>query len=174
MESLVWTPDFKNFATSSPSRKLCYRRRTARCAVSHNLVNCFTAARKSRTTNRELIEVMELEGYSRPMCNKLCASSNDASIVVGVIHKLDRRQFCRPHERLDEAKFLKSGVRQSIRGKYPYFQRYPNVLITQCRICRRELPRQKQLDSFSRFDRTPTCDGHRRTRCQDIYRNGTT
>ena len=44
------------------------------------------------TTNSEQIEVMELEGYSRPTCNKLCSSGHDASIVVGVIYKLDRRR----------------------------------------------------------------------------------
>jgi len=32
----------------------------------------------SCTTNPEQIEVMELEGYSRQMCNKLCACSHDA------------------------------------------------------------------------------------------------
>ena len=36
--------------------------------------------------------------------------------------------------------------------KYPNFRRYPNFLVTQ----RMKLPCQNQLDSFSRFDRTPT------------------
>jgi len=42
------------------------------------------------TTSPEQIEVMELEGYSRPTYNKLCAFSHDA--LVGVIHKLGRRR----------------------------------------------------------------------------------
>ena len=44
----------------------------------------------SCTTNREQIKVMGSEGYSRPTCNKLCASSDYTSIVAGVIHMLDR------------------------------------------------------------------------------------
>jgi len=36
--------------------------------------------------------VIELEGYSRPTCNKQCESGHDASTVIGVIHKLDRRR----------------------------------------------------------------------------------
>ena len=41
---------------------------------------------KSRTA-------MELRGfYSRPTCIELCASSNDASTITAVLHKLDRRR----------------------------------------------------------------------------------
>jgi len=50
-------------------KKLCYLRRTAR---------------------RD--GVIELEGYSRPTCNKQCESGHRASTVIGVIHKLDRRR----------------------------------------------------------------------------------
>ena len=49
-------------------------------------------------------------------------------------------------------------LEQSSRGKYLDFWRYPNFLITLCRIGRRKLSRENQLDSFNRFDRTPTCD----------------
>jgi len=38
--------------------------------------------------------IIELEHYSRPMCNELCASCYDASLsrrVVAVVNKLDRR-----------------------------------------------------------------------------------
>jgi len=45
--------------------------RATRC-VSRNLVNSCTTVGASCTTNREEIEVMELEGYSRPTCNNLC------------------------------------------------------------------------------------------------------
>jgi len=45
-----------------------------------------------RPTNRQ-DEVTELvDGYSRPTCNKLCASGHDALVVMGVIRKLDRRR----------------------------------------------------------------------------------
>jgi len=52
---------------------------------------------------------MALESYSRPTCDKLCASSNYASVVVGAIqaYKLDRR---RVYHRLAVAKFSKSRV----------------------------------------------------------------
>ena len=51
---------------------------------------------------------MELEGYSRPTCDKLCASSNYVSIVVGVIHKVDRRRvlLTAPSISRDEIFFL--------------------------------------------------------------------
>ena len=45
------------------------------------------------TTNREQIEVMELEGYSQPTYNKLMHSATTRSTVVGVIHKLTVDEF---------------------------------------------------------------------------------
>jgi len=63
---------------------------TTRC-VSQNLVNCGTTVGTTCTTNPQQIEVMELESYSRPTCNKLRASSHDTLPIIGVIHKLDRR-----------------------------------------------------------------------------------
>jgi len=39
------------------------------------------------------IEVMELEGYSRPTYNKLVHSATTRSTVVGVIHKLTVDEF---------------------------------------------------------------------------------
>jgi len=57
--------------------------RATRC-ISRNLVNRCTTVGRSCTTNPQQIEVMELEDYSRLTCNKLYASNNDASIVVGV------------------------------------------------------------------------------------------
>jgi len=38
------------------------------------------------------MDVKELERYGRPTCIKQSAPSNDASTVIGVIHKLDRRR----------------------------------------------------------------------------------
>jgi len=55
---------------------------------------------------------MELEGYSRPTCNRQCASSNDALTIVGVVNKLDRRRvllttrsFC-PGKRFQSPEFV--------------------------------------------------------------------
>jgi len=64
---------------------------TTHC-VNQNLVNCCTTVGTScrPTANHEQVEIMELYRYSRPMCNKLYASNNDALIVIGVIYKLDR------------------------------------------------------------------------------------
>jgi len=44
-------------------------------------------------TTPEQIEVMEFEGYSRPMYNKLVHSATTRSTVVGVIHKLTVDEF---------------------------------------------------------------------------------
>jgi len=65
--------------------------RATRC-VSRNLVNPSTAVAISCTTNPQQMDVKELERYGRPTCIKQSAPSNDASTVIGVIHKLDRRR----------------------------------------------------------------------------------
>ena len=62
-----------------------------RC-VGRNFADCSTTAETSFTTSLQKIEIMELKGYSRPTCNRLCATSHDAVDVVRVIHKLDRRR----------------------------------------------------------------------------------
>ena len=56
------------------------------------LHNCRNMSYNKSKTKRCSNGVRALEGYRRPTCNKLCASSNYASIVVGVIDKLDRRR----------------------------------------------------------------------------------
>ena len=52
---------------------------------------------------------------------------------------------------------------QTSSGKYRYLCNYPRFLITSYKIGTRKLPCQNQLDSFSRFNRTPNCDRHRQT-----------
>ena len=79
-------------------------------AVSQNLVNRCTTVGTSCTTNPEEIEVMELEDYSWPTSNKLCASSNYVSIVVSAAHTIDVDKFCWRHHRRVVAKFSKSRV----------------------------------------------------------------
>ena len=92
------------------------RRRTAR-NVSRNLVNCRTAVGTSCTTNPEEIEVMELEGYSRPACNKLCAFSHDTLdrrrvlLTTLVHHRLCRAKFSRVPE---GSAFIFEGTRISL------------------------------------------------------------
>ena len=89
----------------------------------------------SCTTNPEQIEVMELEGYSRQMCNKLCACSHDA---------VDRRK-CNSQARPSTSLLITSSTCQSetvtspqfaakFQREVPLFWRYPNFLITQFRI----------------------------------------
>ena len=46
--------------------------------ISVSGINCYTTVGTSCTTNPQQIEVMELEHYGRPTCNKLCASSHDS------------------------------------------------------------------------------------------------
>ena len=46
----------------------------------------------SCTTNPQQIEVMELEYYGRPTCNKLRASNHNTSTVVGVVNKVERQR----------------------------------------------------------------------------------
>jgi len=61
-----------NHASTPPLRFL-----QARCP-SYCPTNSVKALKEtSSTTNLEQIKVMELEGYSQPTCNELCASSND-------------------------------------------------------------------------------------------------
>jgi len=72
---------------------------------------------------------MELNGYNRPACNKLRVSSNYASIVVGVIHKLDRRRVL-----LTTRSTCRSEIssKSRVRGKVPegstliFLRSYPN------------------------------------------------
>ena len=60
----------RNIRTMARNKKLCYRRRTARCAVSVEILS--TAAQLWKQVvqkNPQQFEVVELEGYSRPTCN---------------------------------------------------------------------------------------------------------
>ena len=85
--------------------------------VSRNLVNCRTAVGTSCTTNPEEIEVMELEGYSRPSCNKLWAFSHDTLdrrrvlLTTLVHHRLCRAKFSRVPE---GSAFIFEGTRISL------------------------------------------------------------
>ena len=57
------------------------------CQLLHNSVGT------TCTTSPKQIEVLELEGYSRPTYNKLAHSATTRSTAVGVIHKLTVDEF---------------------------------------------------------------------------------
>ena len=95
------------------------------CQLLHDSVGT------SCTTNPEQIEVMELDGYSRPTCNKLCASNPDA---------LDRRR-CNPQARpsttfvdhtvdLSRRNFQSPDFRAKFQREVPLFLRYQDFLKT--------------------------------------------
>ena len=74
--------------------RFCYCRQTTQCAVSQNLAKLLqNSVGTTCTGSPEQIEVMELEGYSLPMYNKLVHSATIRSTVVGVIHKLTVDEF---------------------------------------------------------------------------------
>jgi len=141
------------------NKKSCYRRRTAHRDVSVEILRklLHSSVGTDCTTHPRQIDVTELDGYSRPTCNKLRASSNDA---------LDRRR-CNSQARpstssadhtidLPGRNFLSLGLRQNSRGKQTYFRRNPNFLIIlQFRIGERKLACQNQLYPSSRFDTIP-------------------
>ena len=75
---------------SSEHEALVYRRGTARRGLSVTVLAIAAQNRNvSLQQNPEQVEVMELDGYSRPTCNKRRAFSHDA---------LDRRT-CDPQAR---------------------------------------------------------------------------
>jgi len=67
------------------------------------------------------------------MCSKLCPSSHDASTVLGVVNKLDRRRVLLTTRSTCGEFFYVESLGQSFRGRYPYFRRYPKLLLIQCR-----------------------------------------
>ena len=107
-------------------------------------VNCCTTAETSCIANPQQIEVIiDLESYSRPTCNKLRATSHDASTVLGVINKLDRRRVLLTTRSTCRGEIFKvQSLGQNSGGKYPNFWRYPRFLVTQCRIDGRKPPCQ--------------------------------
>ena len=61
-------------------KKLSYRRGTARCVVSVELLPIANSAETTCTTSPEQIEVMKLEGYSGSMCNKHVHSTSGVTV----------------------------------------------------------------------------------------------
>jgi len=61
-------------------KKLSYRRGTARCVVSVELLPIANSAETTCTTSPEQIEVMKLEGYSGSTCNKHVHSTSGVTV----------------------------------------------------------------------------------------------
>jgi len=122
------------------------------CQLLHN------SRHKLCTRNPEQIEVtLELINTVHPATTRLT--------VAGVVHMLNRRRVLLTTPKVCRGEIFNSRVReQSSRGKYPYFCRYPNFLITQFMIGQKKNPCQDQLYAFSRVDTIPACDGQTRRR----------
>jgi len=106
---------------------------------------------KSRTA-------MELRGfYSRPTCIELYASSNDASTITAVLHKLDRRRVlmsipctCRGEM------FSESSVWNKISERTTIILEVPEFPYNTVQLCARYVEESSKLSA--RFDRSPTCE----------------
>jgi len=109
----VW--DYLGEPVPERYKKLCYRRGTARCVVSVEILSIATQQCKTTCmTSPEQIEVMKLKGYSGPMCNKHVHStvmrSSRFYCPIGVINKptTDELWISPVYRRLAVAKFSKS------------------------------------------------------------------
>ena len=99
-------------------KKLGNRRGTARCVVSVEMKSCQLPRNSTETTcttSPEQIEVMKLEGYTGPLCNKHVHStvmpSSPFYCPVGVINKPKTVElWISPYRRLAVAKFSKSTI----------------------------------------------------------------
>ena len=106
-------------------------------------VKILSSVETSCTTDKYSTNRMELEGYSWSTCSK---QPRLVDCRIGVVNKLDRRR--RRRRVVDNAidlprrNFLVRSLGQISRGMYPNFWRYPNFLITQCRIGERKPPWQ--------------------------------
>jgi len=96
-------------------KKLSYHRGTARCIVSVEILPITHAsAQTTSTTSPEQIEVMKLEVYSWPVCNKHVHSTmtrpSRFHCPIGVINKptTDELWISPVYRRLAVAKFSKS------------------------------------------------------------------
>jgi len=113
---------------------VCYRRRTARRAMSVKILSTVEKV----VQQIEVIELLQKAttrrlSYDKPRCHTV----DD-----------DHGEFCWKRDRLAVVTFSKWRVR----GKVPYFLRYLNFPRTQLRTGGRKPPCQNQLDSSSRSD----------------------
>ena len=122
-------------------------------------VRILSTVETSCTTNPQQIEVMELEGYSRPTCSK---QPRLVDCRIGVVNKLDRRR--RQLRVLLTARSTRRGeifevrsLEQSSSGKYPNFGDSQIYLKYSLGQIKGSLHTKNQLDSSSRFDTISAC-----------------
>jgi len=82
-----------------------------------------TTVEISCIANPKQIKLMEIEGYSQPMCSK---QPRLVDCRIGVVNKLDNAID------LPWRNFEVQSLGQISRGKQPYFWMYPNFVITLC------------------------------------------
>jgi len=127
-------------------------------SVNQNLVNYCTTVGTSCTTNPEQTAVVELQVYSRPTCNKLYVSNNDASTVV----------WCDPPAR-PSTSFVDNAIdlpwpNFQCDGDVPLFFGGRPTRIFLLHSVSYDVSRAKNhLDPFFRFNRTPTFDWRTQT-----------
>jgi len=80
-------PEHRNICTIKKYKKLCYCRLTALCAMS---VKIWSTVETSCTTNPQQIAVMELKGYSWPICSE---QPRLVDCRIGVANKPQRRRW---------------------------------------------------------------------------------
>ena len=118
----------------------------------------YCTRRTSCTTNPQQIAVMELEGTK---VDRLVVNSHDSSIVLQVSSTsstVDDDEFCWQRDRLAVATFFKSGV-WTIRRELRLFLQVPELSYSTVYDEGSSNLTKNQLDSFIRFNRTPTCEG---------------
>ena len=122
------------------NKKLWYRRRTARCAMSVKLWS-ITDVETVCTTNPQQTELMELECYSWSTCSK---QPRLVDCRIGVVNKLDRRR--RRRRVLLTARstcrgeiFSKSGVRDKVPERSTLISEDIQISLKQCKIGGRRL-----------------------------------
>jgi len=96
------------------NKKLCCRRRTARRAMS---VEILSTVETSCTTNAEQIAIMKLKGYSSPTCGK---QPRLVDCRIGVVNKLDRRRVVDDAIDLPWRKFLSPKFGTKFQKEVPY------------------------------------------------------
>jgi len=131
-------PRFRQITTPTPHHSIFYRPDAlpdAKPAVSNH----------ESTTNRSKRRYWLTA--DRRVVNCMRASSHDASVST-TSSTVD--EFCRQHDRSTcRREIFDNSLRQSFGRKYSYFWKYPNFVITQCRIGRRKLSCQKPTRSVN-------------------------
>ena len=128
------------------NKKLCYRRRSSRRAMS---VKILSTVETSCKTNPQLIEVMELKGYSWPTCSKQPRLVDYCiGLHIAIVNKLDRRR-----RRRRVLLKTRSTYRGHVFPKFPYNtprDRWKYVSMTKPSSIRSVVSMQHRLSSYRR------------------------